>query len=128
VLLVASLLGGAAQALAEEAVPIPQADRLRPLDPGPFTAALVGLKPEQEADLLALVPSSDLAARNAALVAGEVKLVELVTLHLARNLRHDDALRAFLELNPAALDEARIADAPFRTGTNRGPSKAFRLR
>jgi amidase len=118
--LVAALLAVAAPALAEGPV-IPQADRLRPLDPTPFTAALAGLTPEREAALLALVSSRDLAGLNAALVAGEVTSEELVLLHLARILRHDDALRAFLDLNPAALDEARAADALFRAGTNLGP-------
>mgnify|MGYP002398978715 CR=1 FL=1 len=121
-LLAAALPGVTAPvpALAEQPV-IPQADRLRPLDAAPFTAALAGLTPEREAALLALVSSRDLAGLNAALAAGEITSEELVTLHLARILRHDDALRSFLELNPAALDEARATDALFRAGTNRGP-------
>ena len=122
-LLVAALLGVAAPApaLAEATALIPQADRLRPLDPAPFAVALAELTPEREAALLALVSSRDMAGLNAALVAGEVTSEELVLLHIARILRHDDGLRAFLELNPAALDEARAADSLFRAGTNLGP-------
>lgn len=121
-LLVAALLGAGTPvpAPAEESV-IAQADRLRPLDPAPFATALGGLTPEREAALLALVSSRDLQGLNAALVAGDVTSEELVIFHLARILRHDGDLRAFLELNPAALDEARAADALFRRGTNLGP-------
>jgi hypothetical protein len=71
-LVVSALLGAAAPALSEGTAPIPQADRLRPLDAAPFAAALAGLTAEREAALLALVSSRDLGGLNEALVAGEV--------------------------------------------------------
>ncbi len=47
---------------------------------------------------------------------GTLTSVELTTFYLSRIARHDGTLRAFLELNPAALDEARAADAAFVDG------------
>ena len=52
---------------------------------------------------------------------GTLTSEELTTFYLARIARHDEALRSFLEVNPAALDEARAADAAFRDGQVLGP-------
>jgi amidase len=100
---------------------IPQSERLRPLDPAPFADALAGLTADRAAAVFQLLSTQDLAGLNAALAKGEVSSVELTLVCLSRILRHDGTLRAFLELNPAALDAARAADKRFRDGVNLGP-------
>lgn len=47
---------------------------------------------------------------------GKLTSVELTNFYLSRIARHDEGLRAFLDLNPAALDEAWAADAAIRDG------------
>ncbi len=98
------------------AITIPQADRLRALDLDPFAAAIAALSAERAARIEALVLTGDLAGLQDMMWSGTLTSVELTTFYLSRILRHDDDLRAFLELNPAALDEARAADAAFQEG------------
>ena len=99
---------------------IPQAPRLRALDLAPFAEAIAGLTAEREAEILAMVSTADLATIQEALWDGSLTSVDLTTFYLARIARHDDRLRAFLELNPDALAEAEAADAAFRDGQVRG--------
>ncbi len=100
---------------------IPQAPRLRALDLAPFAEAIAALSPGRAAEIRALIETSDLAALQEAMWEGRVTSEELTTYYLARIARHDETLRSFLELNPAALDEARAADAAFQDGQVRGP-------
>jgi amidase len=95
---------------------IPQVDRLRPLDLTPFQDAIAALTSARAAEIETLVLTHDLADLQDMLWNGTLTSVELTTFYLSRIARHDDALRAFLELNPAALDEARAADAAFQAG------------
>jgi amidase len=95
---------------------IPQVDRLRPLDLTSFEDAIAALSPARAAEIEALVLTHDLAALQDMLWNGTLTSVELTTFYLSRIARHDDTLRALLELNPAALEEARAADAAFLEG------------
>lgn len=95
---------------------IPQVDRFRPLDLAPFETAIAALAPERAAEIETLVRTHDLYDLQDMMWNGSLTSVELTTFYLSRIARHDDALRAFLELNPAALDEARAADAAFVEG------------
>jgi amidase len=100
---------------------IPQASRLLALDLAPFAEAIAALSPGRAAEIRALIDTSDLAALQEAMWEGKLTSEELTTYYLARIGRHDEALRSFLEINPAALDEARAADAAFQDGQVRGP-------
>jgi amidase len=100
---------------------VPQESRLRELGLAPIAEAIGALSPSRAAEIRALIDTSDLAALQEAMWKGKVKSEELTTYYLARIARHDGALRSFLELNPAALEEARAADAAFRDGQVRGP-------
>lgn len=113
-------LADAAQLVPAPAAEIPQAPRLRALDLAPFAAAIAGLTAEREAEILAMVSTADLATIQEALWDGSLTSVDLTTFYLARIARHDDRLRAFLELNPDALAEAEAADAAFSDGQVRG--------
>jgi amidase len=95
---------------------IPQVDRLRPLDLTPFDAAIAALSPARAAAIEAIILTHDLPGLQEMFRNGSLTSVELTTYYLARIARHDGALRAFLDLNPAALEEARAADAAFRNG------------
>jgi amidase len=100
---------------------IPQTPRLRPLDTAPFAAAVAALTPDRAAEIRSLLATADLAALQDAMWEGRLTSEDLTTFYLARIAAHDDDLRAFLDLNPAALDEARAADAAFRDGQVAGP-------
>lgn len=90
------------------AEPVP---RLRPLDFAPHEAAIAALTPGRAAEIRALIEAGGAAGLRAAMAEGRLTAVELATFHLARIAAMDDRLRAYVELNPAALDEARAADA-----------------
>ena len=113
-------LADAAQPVAPISGEIPQAPRLRTLDLAPFAEAIAGLTAEREAEILAMVSTADLATIQEALWDGSLTSVDLTTFYLARIARHDDRLRAFLEINPDALAEAEAADVAFRDGQVRG--------
>jgi amidase len=122
VLLTSSLVvAEAPQPTAPPADGIPQAPRLRALDLAPFAEAIAGLPAGRAAEIRALIDTADLAALQEAMWEGKLTSEELTTYYLARIARHDEVLRSFLELNPAALDEARAADAAFLDGQVRGP-------
>lgn len=96
-----------------------QTERLRPLDFAPFAEALAGFKASLglEENLMA----ADIAELQAAMGAGELTSEQLTLWHLSRIQRLDDGLRGMLEINPAALDEARAADARRAAGRSLGP-------
>jgi len=96
-----------------------QVERLRPLDFAPFEDALAALKSTPEQDQL--ISGADIAALQAALGQGKLTSESLTLWHLARIKRLDDRLRGMLELNPAALEEARAADARRTAGKALGP-------
>lgn len=96
-----------------------QTERLRPLDFAPFDAALAALSlPPGAGDFLQVAGIADL---QAAMAAGELSSEAITLWHLDRIRRLDDGLRGMLELNPAALDEARAADARRAAGQTLGP-------
>jgi amidase len=96
-----------------------QIDRLRPLDFAPFSDALSAFKPTQELD--ALIAAAEITAIQAAMADGRLSAETLTLWHLARIQRLDDRLRGMLEINPAALAEARAADARRAAGKSLGP-------
>lgn len=94
-----------APAMAETA-PAVQAPRLRALE----TSAPV-LSQARQAEILTLLQTADIAALQQIMAAGQLTSVELTEFYLGRIMALDDGLRSYLELNPAALDEAKAADA-----------------
>lgn len=96
-----------------------QSERLRPLDFEPFEARLNGYTPES--GLNAFLLQARISDLQAAMAAGEVTSEELTLWHLSRIRRLDDRLRGMLEINPAALDEARASDARRAAGQFIGP-------
>jgi amidase len=115
------LFGHAPWASSKQPDVIPHVPRLRALDLAPFAEAIAAQSPARAAEIRALVAASDLKALQEALWEGKLTSEELTIFYLARIARHDEDLRSFLELNPAALDEARAADAAFQDGQLRGP-------
>jgi amidase len=95
--------------------------RLRALDLSPHAVAIAALPPERAAEIRALVEGRGIAGIEEAMAAGHLTAVDLATFHLARIAAQDDHLRAFIEINPAALDEARAADAARAAGRILGP-------
>lgn len=96
-----------------------QTERLRPLDFAPFSGELAAFQPSAEIEAFLMV--AGIADIQAAMAAGELTSETLTLWHLARIQRLDDRLRGMLELNPAALDEARAADARRAAGQSLGP-------
>ncbi len=95
--------------------------RLRELDFTPFEEALASLDKQRLAEIARLVREGDIDSVGAAMAAGEVTSEELTLFFLDRIRRCDGRLRSTLELNPAALEEARAADRERRAGIKRGP-------
>lgn len=96
-----------------------QTQRLRPLDFAAFEAALAALTlPPDAEDFLR---SAGIADLQTAMAAKELTAEAITLWHLGRIRRLDDGLRGMLELNPAALDEARAADARRAAGKTLGP-------
>lgn len=58
---------------------------------------------------------------QSALATGRLDSETLTLYFLDRILRHDERLRTYLELNPAALDDARAADSRRKAGRSLGP-------
>ena len=110
---------------AEPTVPPPtalaNAPRLRVLDFTPFEPALTRFALRQAADIDALLREATIAQVQAAMASGRLSSEALALYFLDRIRRHDDRLRTYLELNPAALDEARAADARRKAGRTLGP-------
>ena len=67
------------------------------------------------------VEEKSIATLRADLAAGKVTSVELVRAYRARADRLDGVLRSILASNPAAVEQARAADASRRNGAAQGP-------
>ena len=110
---------------AEPVVPPPTAlanvPRLRDLDFTPFELALARFAPRQAAEVDALLREATIPQVQAAMAAGRLSSEALALYFLDRIRRHDERLRTYLELNPAALSEARAADARRKAGRTLGP-------
>ena len=103
------------------AAPVTQVERLRPLDFSPFEAALASLPADRAAATDALLRSSTILDLQKAMADGKLS-AETLTLTLLQRIRqHDGKLRAYLELNPLALDEAHHADRLRAIGKLLGP-------
>lgn len=96
-----------------------QTERLRPLDFGPFETALARLQLPPEAD--AFLRSAGIPEAQAAMAENTLSAESLTLWHLDRIRRLDDGLRGMLDLNPAALHEARASDARRAAGRLIGP-------
>jgi amidase len=116
-------LAGAAPAVAADAAVPPAGNsvRLRALDFSPYAEALAALPPQQTAMLDAFLRRATVLDVQAALRAGELSAETLTLYFVQRTQRHDEQLRTLLELNPAALAEARAADALRKSGKPLGP-------
>lgn len=97
------------------------APRLRALDFTPFESALTRFTPQQAAAVQSLLRDAAIPQVQAAMDAGRLNSETLTLYFLDRIRRHDGRLRTYLELNPAALDEARAADARRKAGRSLGP-------
>lgn len=96
-----------------------QIERLRPLDFAPFAEALDGYTPAPELD--SFLMAAGIVDLQAAMAEGKLTSEALTLWHLARIQRFDEGLRGMLELNPAALKDARAADARRAAGQSLGP-------
>ncbi len=85
--------------------------RYRALDFTAFDAALDALDPARIAELDALLPTATIPDLQNAMATGELTSEELTLYFLNRIRSYDDVLRSYIELNPAALDDAKAADA-----------------
>ncbi len=95
-----------------------RARRLRPLDLAPFGALLDEITGP---DLAGMVESSTVAELQQAMDRGELSSEALTGHLLRRTARLDDELCTLIELNPAALEEARASDERRRSGALLGP-------
>ena len=95
--------------------------RLRALDTAPFEAALATLTPERDRDIGRLLDGASIATVQQLMERGSLSSEELAIHLVARIRRLDPSLGSFIELNPAALDEARALDAQRRSGAIVGP-------
>ena len=98
-----------------------RASRLRPLDFAPFEEALAGLSSGREQEISGLLDGTSLVAVQELMDSGALSSEELTAYSLARIRRLDPALGSLIELNPAALVEARSADERRRTQGAAGP-------
>lgn len=96
-----------------------QTERLRPPDFAPFDASLAAFRLPPDAD--AFLKRAGIAELQSAMAAGELTSEVITLWHLERIRRLDGGLRGMLELNPAALDAARAADARRAAGKALGP-------
>ena len=114
-------LTGPASAQTKAPAPVTQVERLRPLDFSPFDPALAALPADRLAAVEALLRSGTILDLQKAMAGGTLS-TETLTLTLLHRIRqHDGKLRAYLELNPRALDEARQADRLRAAGKVLGP-------
>jgi amidase len=114
-------LAGPASAQTTQPAAVTQVERLRALDFAPFDRALAALPADRLAAAEALLRSGSILDLQKAMAGGTLS-AETLTLTLLHRIRqHDGKLRAYLELNPQALDEARQADRLRASGTVLGP-------
>jgi amidase len=99
----------------------PNTPRLRDLDFSPFRSDLQLFSPGRMEQIDAMVRGATIPTIEAAFDRGILTSVELTLFFLARIERYDDLLRSYIELNPAALVEARAADALRAQGGPHGP-------
>lgn len=100
----------------------PDYDGKRPLDLAPFQEALAGWEEGRGPAVAALLDGATIPDMQAAMAAGELSAVELLTHYLARIRRYDvDKLNSVLELDPEALRMAADLDAERAAGAARGP-------
>lgn len=101
-----------------EVPPLP----LRPLDMAPFSAAVSTLSDQRIAELDSLVLEASVAQLQAAMQAGDLDAVSLVTYYLYRIREYDqNGLNAVMELNPNVLTDAARLDEERDAGVLRGP-------
>ncbi len=92
----------------------------RKLDFAPFEAALQQLEPTTLERLHTLTQNATIPQLQAEMQAGQLTSEQLTLFYLWRIRRYNDSLRAYLELNPAALEEARARDQERQQGKVRG--------
>lgn len=92
----------------------------RKLDFSPFEAALDQLEAKTLERLQTLTQRATIAELQALMQAGQLTSEELTLFYLWRIRRYNDQLRAYLELNPEALEEARARDQERKQGQVRG--------
>jgi amidase len=92
----------------------------RRLDFGPFEAALGVLESGQLERLEQLTQSSTIVQLQAEMAAGRLTSEQLTLFYLWRIRRYNDDFRAYLELNPKALEQARALDQERAAGKTRG--------
>ena len=114
-------LTGPANAQATAPATVAQIERLRPLDFSPFEPALSALPAERRAAAEALLRNGTILDLQQAMASGQLSSETLTLTLLQRVRQHDGKLRAYLELNPRALDEARQADRLRAAGKLAGP-------
>jgi amidase len=100
---------------------LPSVPRLRALDFSPFEDALANFTPDRAMAIDAIVLDATVPQVRQAAADGKLTYEELALYFLARVKQYDDALRAYLELNPNALEEAQAADARWKEGRPLGP-------
>ncbi len=103
-----------------EAARLTSLPRLRALDFAPFEAELAAFDAARADAVMAILRGATIPQVQAAMEAGRLTSAELTLFFLDRIRRHDETLRSYAELNPAALAEARAADAA-RAAGRRGP-------
>lgn len=114
-------LSGAALAQEEPAAePVQVPAPIQAIDFKPFNKDLKQIKAKRMAKLDELVLEASFADLQAAMDAGKLTSEELTLYYLARNKTHRD-LNSMLELNPAALNQARKSDKRRAAGELRGP-------
>ncbi|MBF6596029.1 MAG: amidase [Thermaceae bacterium] len=91
------------------------------LDFSPFQEALEQFGADRAGQLEALTQSATIADLQAAMAAGQLSSEELTLFYLSRIRRYNHTLRAYLELNPQALQEGRARDQERKAGQVRGP-------
>jgi amidase len=126
--IVAALLGlasaGAIGAPQPGPPPEPRFDRLRALEWAPFAQSFGALSDERAAAIDALLRKATILDVQEAMKPGQGEALtseQLTLFFLSRIRQHDERLHTYVELNPAALDEAHASDTRRRAGALRGP-------
>lgn len=99
----------------------PNPPRLRALDFSAFEAALASYPEADRQALTTLLRTATVVDLQAEMAAGRLTSEALTLYFLERIQRYDETLRSYIEVNPAALDEARAVDAARAEGKNLGP-------
>ncbi len=92
----------------------------RTLNFSPFEAALERLEAPMLERLQTLTQQATIPELQAEMQAGRLTSEQLTLFYLWRIRRYNDRLRAYLELNPAVLEEARARDTERQQGKVRG--------